>query len=114
MQIAQKDGRLYQQKRVGQHKMAKENVLIFIFLDHRINPGTKQNNFAKELVRGCYLLKMIKNRSLFHSTSGLRFFFVFQRCWCQFEIKTLNRIVTSQNCHPHISSSKTVTDITRL
>ena len=77
MQIAQKDGHLYQQKRVGQHKMAKENVLIFIFLDHRINRGTKQNNFAKGLVRGCYLLKMIKNRSLFHSTSGLCFFFVF-------------------------------------
>ena len=77
MQIAQKDGHLYQQKRVGQHKMAKENVLIFIFLDHRINRGTKQNNFAKGLVQGCYSLKTTKNRNLFHSTSGLHIFIVY-------------------------------------
>ena len=35
----------------------------------------KQNNFAKELDQGCYLLKMIKNRSLSHSTSGLHLIF---------------------------------------
>lgn len=70
MLIVLKDGHIYQQKKVGQQRTEKANVLIFIFLAQRINHGMKQSNFVKVLDQECCSLKMTKNRNSFHNISG--------------------------------------------